>query len=189
MNKETSLKNFGMNIPFHVDNSLELGKSLFVRCFEDEFSRLPVEEVMVLMPWLVQSCSTIKLHTLFSKENLVKLTEQTFTAPVIRDFCLCMADRFFIDLNGEENTQDNLISVLSNLAHITNGGSNLIPVRIISTLQTTSDKKQVIENLLKDNSWLVVIIMLFITYRLVLNSAIQIHPKLVPALKREQNSN
>lgn len=188
MIKESIKKQLGLNTQVESPNVLEYSKQLFVRCFEDEFSRLPTDEVMVLMPWLVKSCTTIKLHTLFSKDNLVKVTEEIFTSPVVRDFCLCLADRFYIDLSGEKGHQEILIEMLSNVCHITGGNNSLVPARIMATLQTLVEKKEDIKNLLNDNSWLVVIVMLFITYRIVLQSAIVIHPKLVPAIKRESNN-
>lgn len=164
-------------------NILDSCKTLFVRSFEDELSRLPTDEVIILMPWLVKVCSTVKLHTLFSKDSLVRTTEEIFTAPVVRDFCICLADRFYIELGSEEGHLDNLLIILSNVCHINEGDSCLVPKRIIATLQTLSKNKENIRDLLAGNSWLVVYVMLFITYRMILKSAITLHPKLVPSSK------
>lgn len=128
----------------------------------------------------LQIANSLKIHTLFTKQNMDGLSGQMFslldtkTDKDFRDFVLSVTDTFFIEIegnietNGNESNADYLINVLTkNLAtkftgdHITSA-LNLMP-REVTEMLYGKGKLTLPTAILQKNDWLVVIMMMIVS--------------------------
>jgi hypothetical protein len=128
----------------------------------------------------LQIANSLKIHTLFTRQNIDGLSLQMFSIPDtktdidFRDFILSVTDTFFIEIegnietNGNESNAEYLINILTkNLAlkfsgdHIT-APTNLMP-REVAEMLYGKGKVTLPSIILQKNDWLVVIMMMIVS--------------------------
>ena len=142
---------------------------LFASCVIAEYVRLPSSEQGFASSFMVELFATTKLHTLFRQDSLVALVENVFMDTAKRDFVLTVTDRFFVMRSDVD--LDYRSTLERRLARVAHGGGTtgksvplLMPEAIHNSIPYNLSNRNKLEELLKENSWLVTIMMLFLTY-------------------------
>lgn len=149
-------------------------KSVFSRVVIQELThRTTVEETQDIMRFVLSVGKELKLHTMFTKAGILAVQETVFLNPSVRDFVLCVADRFFIEISYDDETNlmlDSLISHISNglvfyqqhgVADVRGNISEycFTPTEVMNNLIVGNVKE-----FLRYNNWLIVTVMILMTY-------------------------
>lgn len=133
--------------------------------------RTTEEERVVIYEFLLTVSKKYKLHTLFTKIGIQNAVETVFESSAIRDFVLCVGDRFFIETSSSFEDNDGIKNIIN---HITNGMSFYVtskpatrgmasycyvPDQVLNNVHSP-DLKKILEN----NHWLIIVAMILLTY-------------------------
>lgn len=146
-------------------NELDTLKEVFRTSLDNELAKLTNSQRIEVDKFIIEIYHTMKLHTLFTPQGLSNITERVFSNTDIRDFILCLTDRFgfFSACQDLANKIEfNIIDGL-NYYNISINGKlpeeyNLIPERVKNSLERDED---VILNTLSANRWITTIILMY----------------------------
>lgn len=145
------------NVTYTKMNSIG---TIFGECFDIEFSKLENEEAKSIMRYSLFLFMNTKLHTLFTDLGIKDTVRTVFENADIRDFILCLTDRFGIMSGiGENNIEKDLATGLG-VDIITPGNKeefSLMPKKILSNVELDNN---VIYKALVNNKWLVTVILI-----------------------------
>lgn len=149
-------------------------KAVFSRVVIQELShRTTVDETQDIMRFVLSVGKEHKLHTMFTKTGIIGVQETVFLNQSVRDFVLCVADRFFIEISqdAEANTiHDSLINHISNglifyqKHELVDGRGNVSPFCYTPTEVLSNIMVDDVKQILKHNNWLIVTVMILMAY-------------------------
>lgn len=141
-------------------------KSYFLSSMEIELSKLTQSPRIEVDKFIIELYQTMKLHTLFSQQGLSNITEKVFSNTDIRDFILCLTDRFgfystcqSLDLKLEFNIILGLVYHSGNIKPEVAESFNIIPERVKNSLERD---QEVLRNTLLSNRWITTIILIYL---------------------------
>lgn len=155
-------------------NSFQYYKALFVRSVWSEWTRTELVESHKtdIHTWVTSLCYGRSIYKLITAAGIAQLVNTITSNEVIFNFVISVADRFYIELDDDDGTVlMRLLRVLSNSCHIgdfrKDGEKSALPEVVVSQLLQVEDKNDFL-SLLQSNSWLVITLMIFITYQSVM---------------------
>ena len=142
--------------------------AIFIESLTTELStRISESEEVDVVRFLIQATKSYKLHSLLTTQGVELVSATVFQNEAVRDFTLCLCDRFFLSIEFDNNSglperirlQQMIIKALSYQAQPTESVFNgETPAINYSSFMNTD--KESITQLLAKNQWLIVIIMI-----------------------------
>lgn len=149
-------------------------KTVFSKVVIQELThRTTVEETQDIMRFVLSVGKEYKLHTMFTKAGILAVQETVFLNPSVRDFVLCIADRFFIEISHDAEKNINFNSLINHISNglifyqrhdLVDGRGNISSFCYTPTTVLNNIIVDNVKEILKYNNWLIVTVMLLMTY-------------------------
>jgi len=139
----------------------------FDRAFTSELEKLVVEEQSRIAMFCLRLSTERKLHIFFTENNLLSLNKIVFENEEYRDFVLNLTDKLSFRINYNENSGFSLAKYLSNAISIVKDDTLLdhnqcmVPKVYLQNMSIYSDE---IELTLKNNKWLMTLVLINIFF-------------------------
>lgn len=135
----------------------------YLRIFDEsaniELVRAPEIDRDKITAYIENIVQTVKIHMYFSQANLAAVTDTIFHTPAVRDYVLCVADRFQISIAGNEHiSYVKLCQIIASIGDDGQGtdyglSSGFLPKSVSDTMHTET---KLIIGVLKANSFIMI---------------------------------
>lgn len=142
-------------------------KRIFIECAAAEMHRADDTEVKFIESYINRVSAGIKLHTFFAPAALSSHVLDIFEHNAVRDYVLCLTDRYLIAIAGNENISFTKLVLMVSCLGESNVGDNqnnsLLPEIIPQAVRSAiSPEPEFVKATLIANKFLIIPIMLYL---------------------------